>query len=232
VVWKVLPNSFVVAPCAVSFSPWPRPPRLVSPLCLCLAHAMSDQEIHTHSPSLSQSASAGSPPRAAEPSSSASATGSARCAQACPTVSLRDYRRSVYIRKRLLRSYFGFEKFKTLSAAFVCKLRSYVRTVGLAERAFRLQSVRFVAICATAVCLVCLQSFDTLKKNRGARDQAMAPTYSKPSGSTDPADGTISPLKRSRQDRATPPSSQVRLYRPKVAEGITITCPSPNSGTP
>jgi hypothetical protein len=49
--------------------------------------------------------------------------------------------------------------------------------------------------------------------------------------STDPADGTVSPLKRSRQDGATPPSTQVRFHRPKVAEGITITCPAPNSGT-
>jgi hypothetical protein len=40
---------------------------------------MSDQEIHTHSPSLSDSPSAESPPRAAQPSPSASATGSARC---------------------------------------------------------------------------------------------------------------------------------------------------------
>jgi hypothetical protein len=42
---------------------------------------MSDQEKHTHSPSLFDSPSAESPPRAAQPSPSASATGTARCSE-------------------------------------------------------------------------------------------------------------------------------------------------------
>jgi hypothetical protein len=46
-----------------------------------------------------------------------------------------------------------------------------------------------------------------------------------------PSGRYVSPLKRSRLDGATGPSTQVRFHRPKVVEGITITCPSPNSGT-
>jgi hypothetical protein len=45
---------------------------------------MSDQEIHSYSPSLPDSPSAESPPRAAQPLSSASASGSARCSESVP----------------------------------------------------------------------------------------------------------------------------------------------------
>jgi hypothetical protein len=59
-VWNVCPKPFVGSHRAVYSSPRLRPPRLVSPLFLCLD--MSDQEIHTNTPSLSDTPSAESPP--------------------------------------------------------------------------------------------------------------------------------------------------------------------------
>jgi hypothetical protein len=81
-VWNVCPNLLVGSHRAVCSSPRLRPPRLVSPLFLCLDK--SDQEIHTHLPSPSDAPLAESPPRVAQPLPTASASGSARCTESVP----------------------------------------------------------------------------------------------------------------------------------------------------
>jgi hypothetical protein len=84
-VWNVCPKPFVGTHCDVCSSPRPRPPRLcvasVSLLSSCLIRRFILIRL---SPSLSDSPSAESPPRAAQPLPSAAATGFARCSESVP----------------------------------------------------------------------------------------------------------------------------------------------------